>query len=176
MNDWFTSLRETMPWLVVALWVLLPVLGFVLIAVGGRALWWRMRQRRAAVVDRPAMRSNLGLPLNEVEHLANKFYRAQGYEVLAPGELSQSPGELLAIKNNERTVIRCLAGSEATQPGDVEALAELRARRHASYAVLIAPAGFTSETRRRAVQLGVELRDRNQLFVMETRLDRQLPA
>jgi hypothetical protein len=58
----------------------------------------------------------------------------------------------------------------------IEAAAAARDRLNAQRVVLIAPAGFTSNTRRRAVALGVELRDKTQIELMERVTERRAAA
>lgn len=163
MMEWFTSSG----WgdaLTVTLAAVLPVLGLVCIAVGGRVVYDRLRPRRAA---RQLFASHVSLPLSEVERAVRAEFQAQGYEVFKPSDIHARLNHLVAAQGGERVVICCLSGQAEPTARDVEALCEVQELRQARRAILVAPVVLSSDVRRRAVQLGVELRDRTQLSHMQ---------
>jgi hypothetical protein len=163
--DWLNALTQTDSPLRITVLVLLPVAGFVLMAIGARALYERARLRSTPQTRR-IFTSHISLPLDDLEKLAGDYYRSQGYTVLRDGVPGSTDKEMIVVKGGQRTLIRCEAGEEPPSPEVVEALANSRTAHRAQRAVLLAPAGFTSESRQRAVALSVELRDSIQIEVM----------
>lgn len=159
-------------WLMLALAVLLPVFGLVCIAVGGRVMYERWRPRRVA---RQLLASHVSLPLSEVEQAVRAEFRAQGYEVFKPSDIHARLNHLVAVRGNERVVICCLSGEAAPTAYDVETLSEIQEVRQARRALLVAPVVLSSEVRRRAVQLGIEVRDRTQFSQMQIAAARLSP-
>jgi len=170
MADWFSAYSNT-NWIMVLLAVILPVLGLVCIAVGGRVVYERSRSRRAA---RQVLASHVSLPLSEVEQAVRAEYRAQGYEVFKPSDVHTRLNHLVAAKGKERIVICCLSGEAAPTARDVETLAEIQELRQARLALLVAPVILPSDVRRRAVQFGIEVRDRSQFAYMQAAVERRL--
>lgn len=164
MAEWLRAITGGLSFGELLLAIVLPVVGFVLVAVGLRALYERLALRPRA--PRRVWRSSIGLPLSELEKIAHDFYRSQGYEVISTSELAGTHREMIAVKDEQRTLIWCLEGQAVPEPQTVEDVAEARAERRAHRAVLLSPAGFTSDVRQRALNRGVELRDRTQLDVM----------
>lgn len=152
--------------------ILLPVLGFVLLAAGVRALWVRLGTPLPDPFRR-ASRSSIGLSLGDLAKLARDYYKAQGYEVVADAGSGERAGELMVFKDKQRTLVRCLSGREPLGPEAVDEMAADREQLQAQRAVLIAPAGFLSGARRRAVALGVELRDKTQIELMRHMAERR---
>jgi hypothetical protein len=174
MLQWLSELTSGLglpsPAMMVA--ILLPVLGFVLLAAGARVLYGRWSDR-AALVPRRIARSSIGKSLDELAQIVQSYYKSQGYDVLHDNAPGESAVELVVLKDSQRTLIHCLNVAEPPEPEIVEQLAAARDRLQAQRAVLIAPAGFTSNTRRRAVSLGVELRDKTQIELMRRMAERR---
>lgn len=156
----------------IALVVLLPVLGFVLLAAGAR-VW--LARRGVSLPDpfRRVSRSSLGWSLDDLTRLARDYYKAQGYEVVADVAPGERASEMVVFKETQRTLVRCVLGNEPPGPEAVTEMAAERDKLRAQRAVLIAPAGFLSSARRRAVSLGVELRDKTQIELMRTMAERR---
>jgi hypothetical protein len=159
--DW---LRPDSP-LGVTVLVLLPVLGFVLIALGARAMYERAKLQSTPQTRR-VFTSRVSMPAGDIEKLATDYYRSQGYTILRDGVPGEKTKEMIVVKGGQRTLIRCEVSDDLPTPELIEALAHTRDGHKAQRAVLLAPAGFTSEVRQRAVALGVELRDSVQIDVM----------
>ncbi|MGQ0600904.1 MAG: restriction endonuclease [Anaerolineales bacterium] len=163
--DWLSSLTQTDSPLRITVLVLLPVLGFVLIAIGARAMYERAKLQ-SAPQDRRVFTSRVSLPAGDLEKLATDYYRSQGYTILRDGVPGEQSKEMMVVKGGQRTLIRCEVSEALPGPELIETLARTRDAHKAQRAVLLAPAGFTSEVRQRAVALGVELRDSTQIDVM----------
>jgi hypothetical protein len=170
MTEWFAA-STLGGWLILALAAVLPVFGLVCIVIGGRMVYERMRPRRAT---RQLLASHVSLPLNEVEQAVRAEFRAQGYEVFKPSDVHARLNHLVAAQGDERVVICCLPGEAMPTARDVDTLSEIQEVRQARRALLVAPVVLNSEVRRRAVQLGIELRDRTQFGHMQAAAGRQL--
>lgn len=143
-----------------------PVFGFMLIALG---VYFYMKRGQKRPEPLPSgMRSNLGLPLNDLDNLVRKYYKSQGYDIIPASENSARTIELIALKDTERTVVWCQAEAEPPDAQAIEQLSAARASRKATRAIFIAQSGFASEARQRAIQLGIELRDASQISLMRT--------
>lgn len=173
MPDWLRDLFVGMPSLGTVLAIALPVLGFVLLVAGVRVWWERRGQPEELRPAKRASRSNIGQSLDDLVRLVRDYYKAQGYDVVAGGEPGVDLEELVVLKDAQSTLVRCLPGDEPPPPAMVEALAAARDTLRAQRAVLIAPAGFLSDARRRAVMLGVELRDKSQIELMQRLVERR---
>lgn len=171
MTDLFSVLTSSNG-LMLALAVLLPVFGLVCIVVGGRMVYERWRPRR---VVRQLLASHVSLPLSEVEQAVRAEFRAQGFEVFKPSDIHARLNHLVAVRGDERVVICCLSGEAVPTARDIEALSEIQDVRQARRAVLVAPVILSSEVRRRAVQLGIEVRDRTQFGHMQLAAERLSP-
>ncbi len=152
--------------------VLLPTAGFILLVIGGRLLYARYSRAREAATPPRVARSSVGLSLEELERLVRDYYRSQGYDVVVANEPGQ-PVEMVVLKEDRQILIRCDMSETPPGPEAVRALARARDQVKAQRAVLIAPAGFLSDARRRAVALGVELRDKTQIELMRNISDRR---
>jgi hypothetical protein len=149
-----------------ALSIIGPVLGFILIALG---VYFYMKRNQLRPEPEPSgMRSNLGLPLNDLDNLVRKYYKAQGYDIIPASDNSARTVELIALKDTERTVVWCRAEAEPPDAKAIEQLSVARESRKATRAIFIAQSGFASEARQRAIQLGIELRDAGQINLMRT--------
>ena len=164
--EFLSTLTEPDSPLRITMLVLLPVLGFVLIALGARAMYERARLQ-STPQPRRVFTSRVSLPASDLEKLATDYYRSQGYTILRDGVPGETSKEMLVVKGGQRTLIRCEASEDLPSSELIEALAETRDNHQAQRAVLLAPAGFTSEVRQRAVALGIELRDSVQIDVMK---------
>lgn len=151
--------------------VLVPVLGFVGVAIG---LQMALRRRRVRSGLPPARveRSSLGLSLNDVQRLAQAYYKSQGHDVVASADPDQ-PSDLVVLTGTQTILVRCDSGPDDVGAEAVTELARARDNLRAQRAVLLAPGGFRSEARRRAVALGVELRDRTQIDLMRAMTERR---
>lgn len=145
--------------------IVAPVLGLLLVVLG--AYFYMKRQQPPPPAPSPSgMRSNLALPLNDLDHLVRKYYKSQGYDVIPASESGTRTIELIALKDTERAVVWCQAEAEPPDTKAIEQLSAARDSRRATRAIFIAQAGFASEVRQRAVQLGIELRDAGQINLM----------
>jgi hypothetical protein len=153
------------------LMVLLPTAGFILLVISGRMLYARLSRPRTSPLPHVA-RSSVGLSLDELQQLVQAYYRSQGYDLVVSNEPGQ-PAEMVALKESRQILIRCLGGDAPLGSGPVEALARSRDQIKAQRAVLIAPVGFRSDARRRAVALGIELRDKTQIELMRNISERR---
>jgi hypothetical protein len=172
MLEWLRDFTAGWPLWGVVLAIVLPVLGFVLVVAGARLVLERLGTKPFEM-PRRANRSNIGLSLSDLERLAHDYYKSQGYDILRSGDPDETEGEMVAFKDDQRTLIWCLPGKAMPEPEAVEEIAALRDRLQVQRAVLMAPAGFTSNTRRRAVTLGVELRDKTQIDLMRRMTERR---
>lgn len=143
-----------------------PVFGFLLIALG--VYYYMKRNQKPPEVEPSGMRSNLGLPLNDLDNLVRKYYKSQGYDVIPASDNSARTVELIALKDTERAVVWCRAEAEPPDAQAIEQLSAARDSRKATRAIFIAQSGFASEARQRAIQLGIELRDAGQINLMRT--------
>jgi len=154
--------------------ILGPVFGFLLIALG---VYFYMKRNQKPSEPLPSgMRSNLALPLNDLDNLVRKYYKSQGYDIIPASESGARTIELIALKDTERTVVWCQAEAEPPDAHAIEQLSAARASRKATRAIFIAQSGFASDARQRAVQLGVELRDASQINLMRTMAEQAVQA
>ncbi|MBL8056304.1 MAG: restriction endonuclease [Anaerolineales bacterium] len=156
----------------ILLLVIVPTASFILLVMGGRLLWDRYQRARSTAPPAPVARSSVGLTLDDLERLARDYYRSQGYDVVVANEPGR-PAEMVALKGERQILIRCDLSDAPLGAEAVKVLARARDQVQAQRAVLIAPAGFLSDARRRAVELGVELRDKTQIDLMRTISDRR---
>ncbi|MBP7691429.1 MAG: restriction endonuclease [Anaerolineales bacterium] len=168
MLDGVVSFIAALPFWGIVLLGLAPVAGLVGLVISLRFLARRRRLPAPVRVER----SSVGRPLDELRQLVQAYYRSQGYDTVTSGEPDQ-PADTLALKAAHTILVRCQPGKT---PADAEAVTELaraRDRLRAERAVLIAPGGFLAAARRRAVALGVEVRDNTQIDLMRAILDRR---
>jgi hypothetical protein len=145
--------------------VVLPVIGFVAIAGAARIFYERLKTR-AKPADSNGARSLAGQPVSTLAEWAQKYYRTQGYEVLANAEAENPSDTLIAVKGEQRIAIRCLNEAEPATAEIISALAAARDQHHAQRAVLVSLTDFTDEMRQHAAALGVELREGPQVELM----------
>lgn len=168
MLDGVLSFLAALPVWGIVLLGLAPVAGLVGVVLGLRLL---ARRRRPAPPTR-VERSSLGRPLDELRQLVVAYYQSQGYDTVSSGEPDQ-PADTLALKAAQTILVRCQPGRTPVDPEAVTELARARDRLRAERAVLIAPGGFLSTARRRAVALGVEVRDNAQIDLMRAIIGRR---
>jgi hypothetical protein len=147
-------------WLQAVLNTLVPVLILIVVVVLARIAYSRLTLRPATPTR--VTHSQPGERLDTLENLVRRYYKAQGYEVLHNG------GEfgLVAVKEDQRTVVRCLEGETPLDEEAVEAAALLRKQHDAQRIVLVAPQGFSEAALQRAATLNVELRGQDHIAVM----------
>jgi hypothetical protein len=154
MPEWLSAAT---PWGIL-INVLVPVLIFVAVAVLARLAYQRYALSTAPV---RVSHSQPGERLEGLENLVRRYYKAQGYEVLHSG----TDSNLLVIKDDVQTLVRCWSGAEPLGAEAVEAAAQLRSD-GVQRVVLIAPQGFSEAALQRAAALGVELRGQDHIDVM----------